>query len=117
MMLFLLLFALALARITAHRPARRRMVLTAVGLALVFELSPFPRPLYSAHVPDVYRTIANDPRDVRVLNLPFGFRDGEWSQGNFSAASQFFQTVHEKRLIGGYLSRIGPRRCSANASR
>jgi hypothetical protein len=109
MMLFSLLFALALARITAHRPARRRAVLTAVGLALVFELSPFPRPLYSAHVPDVYRTIANDPRDVRVLNLPFGFRDGEWSQGNFSAASQFYQTVHEKRLIGGYLSRIGPR--------
>ena len=80
MMLFSLLFALALARITAHRPARRRAVLAAIGLALVFELSPFPRPLYSAHVPDVFRTIANDPRDVRVLNLPFGFRDGEWSR-------------------------------------
>ena len=44
-----------------------------------------------------------------MLNLPFGFRDGEWSQGNFSAATQFFQTVHQKRLIGGYLSRISPR--------
>jgi hypothetical protein len=84
-------------------------VLAAIGLALVFELTPFPRPLYSARVPEVFRTIANDPRDVRVLNLPFGFRDGEWSQGNFSAATQFFQTVHQKRLIGGYLSRISPR--------
>ena len=49
MMLFSLLFALALAHITAHRPRRRRAVLAAVGLALLFELSPFPRPLYSAH--------------------------------------------------------------------
>ena len=53
---------------------------------------------------------------MRVLNLPFGFRDGEWSQGDFSAATQFFQTVHEKPLIGGYLSRISPREISANAS-
>jgi len=73
---------------------------------LMLELMPVPRPLYSARVPEVYRTIARDPRDVRVLELPLGFRSGEWSQGDFSAASQFYQTVHEKQLIGGYLSRI-----------
>ena len=73
MMLFSLLFALALARITEHRPARRRALLAAVGVALAFELTPFPRPLYSARIPDLYRTIANDPRDVRVLELPYGF--------------------------------------------
>ena len=101
------LFALSLAHL-ARGPRRVRVpILIAVGLALAFELSPFPRPLYDAQVPAVNRIIAADPRDVTVLNLPFGIRSGEWSQGNFTAASLFYQTVHEKRLIGGYLSRIG----------
>ncbi len=106
MMAFSMLFGLALARITRQHPARRRVLLLVVGLALAFELSPFPRQMYPATVPDIYAQIANDPRDVRVLELPFGIRDGESSEGNFNASSQFYQTFHEKRLFGGYLSRI-----------
>jgi hypothetical protein len=107
MMAFSMLFGLALAHIARRHPARRRALLLAVGVALAFELSPFPRQTYSASVPDIYTKIANDRRDVRVLNLPFGIRDGEWSEGNFNASSQFYQTFHEKRLYGGYLSRVG----------
>ncbi len=77
-----------------------------VGALLLFELMPAPRHLYSASVPEVYRIIAADPRPVRVLTLPFGLRDGMRSFGNFSAASQFYQTVHEKQLVGGYVSRL-----------
>jgi hypothetical protein len=68
--------------------------------------------LYSAAVPTVYRRIAAAPQDVRVLELPFGIRDGTSSVGDFTARSQFFQTVHGKRLIGGYLSRVSRRRVS-----
>lgn len=104
------LFALALAHICNRHPRRRRLLLAAVGLALVFELAPLPRTMHAAHVPEIYRVIRDDPRDIRVLELPFGIRDGERSLGNFSAASQFYQTFHRKRLIGGYLSRISNRR-------
>ena len=45
-----------------------------------------------------------------MLELPFGIRDGTSSVGDFTARSQFFQTVHGKRLIGGYLSRVSRRR-------
>ena len=45
-----------------------------------------------------------------MLELPFGIRDGLSSTGNFSAASQFYQTYHQKPLIGGYLSRVSARR-------
>jgi hypothetical protein len=45
-----------------------------------------------------------------MLELPVGVRDGTSSIGNFSARSQFFQTVHGKPLIGGYLSRVSRRR-------
>ena len=47
-----------------------------------------------------------------MLELPFGVRDGTSSVGNFTARSQFFQTVHGKPLIGGYLSRVSRRRIS-----
>jgi hypothetical protein len=109
-MAFALLFGLALAHLGDVRPERRRVLLVGVGCLLAFELAPAPRTLYSASVPAIYRQIADDPRDVTVLEIPFGVRDGEWSDGDFTAASQFYQTVHEKPLIGGYLSRISPAR-------
>ncbi|MBI4478095.1 MAG: hypothetical protein HY654_13040 [Acidobacteria bacterium] len=101
-----ILFALALAHIGSHARVRRRLVLAMVGAALLFELLPAPRVLYSATVPEIYDVIANDPRDVVVLELPVGIRDGRMSLGDFNAEAQFYQTFHHKRLVGGYLSRV-----------
>ena len=106
MLLLSVLFAAALRRIAAAHRAHRRWMLACVGALLVFELAPFPRTLYAASIPRIYQTIAADPRPVRVLEMPFGIRDGLSSYGNFSAATQFYQTQHEKPLIGGYLSRM-----------
>jgi hypothetical protein len=36
-------------------------------------------------------------------------RDGLSSLGDFNASSQYYQTLHGKRLIGGYLSRVSDR--------
>ncbi len=103
---FCVLLAFALAALTRRYPQHRRLLLGAAGFALAFELLPVPRTLYSAEIPAIYRTIAADPRPVRVLELPFGVRDGLSSVGDFSAASQFHQTAHGKPLVGGYLSRV-----------
>jgi hypothetical protein len=104
------LFAGALAAIGAKWPHRRRQVVAVVAVLVIVELFPSPRPLYSAEVSPLYDRIAADPRDVRVLSLPFGVRDGTWETGNFRPRSLFNQTRHGKALIGGYLSRISPRR-------
>lgn len=104
------LFALALKAIGDRWPHRRRQVLATVGVLLAIELLPAPRPLYSAAIPSVYDTIRADTRPVRILELPFGIRDGVSSEGNFSARYQFNQTRHGKKLIGGYLSRVSARR-------
>lgn len=109
---FCVILAFALSAITSRDPRRRRLILATVGCALAFELLPVPRTLYSAEIPAIYRTIARDPRPVRVLELPFGIRDGLTSIGDFSAASQFYQTTHGKRLVGGYLSRISQHRAA-----
>lgn len=104
------LFAGALVALGRTYPARRSLITATLGALLLFELFPAPRTLYSAEIPSLYRRIAADPRPVRVMELPFGVRDGVSSAGNFSARYQYFQTLHGKRLMGGYLSRISKRR-------
>jgi hypothetical protein len=88
------------------RSRNPRLLVAGIGALLLFELLPAPRTLYSAEVPTVYRVVAADPRPIRVLSLPFGLRDGVSSRGNYSSSSQFYQTFHEKRLVGGYISRL-----------
>ena len=105
-----ILFAVALSWLVARSPSRRRIILTGAGALLILELLPLPRELYSAEVPRIYRHVAAAPADARVLELPFGVRDGTSSVGDFTARSQFFQTSHGKMLIGGYLSRVSRRR-------
>jgi hypothetical protein len=104
------LLAGALAAIGAKWPHRRRQAVAIAAVLVIFELFPSPRPLFSAEISRVYDRIAADPREVRVLSLPFGVRDGTWETGNFRPRSLFNQTRHGKALIGGYLSRISPRR-------
>lgn len=103
---FAMLLASALRALSTHKGAQGRALLAGVGLAMSVELLAAPRPLFSAAVPKVYQRIAADPRPVRVLEVPFGVRDGLSSLGDFSAASQLYQTVHGKPLLGGYLSRV-----------
>src|SRR5262249_11461511 len=66
MMGFAAMFAGALAALTTQSPERRRAILATTGVLLAFELVPAPRPLYAAEVPHVYKTIAADPRPIRV---------------------------------------------------
>ena len=102
----LLAFAVHHLRSRSRHP---QLLTAAIAALLIVELFPAPRTLHSAEIPTVYRMIAADPRPIRVLALPFGLRDGLSSRGNYSSSSQFYQTFHEKRLVGGYLSRLpGP---------
>jgi hypothetical protein len=110
-MVALMMLGLAMLLAFALRDLRRRvrwpLAATAlVSVALLFEMLPAPRELHSAAVSPVNLIIAADPRPVSVMNLPFGLRDGLSSHGNTNATAQFSQTVHEKPLIGGYISRL-----------
>jgi hypothetical protein len=88
------------------RRSGRPWLAAGAGMLLLVELCPAPRPLYDIRVPAFVCLIANDPRPVAVMNLPFGLRDGLSSAGDFSAYSQLLQTYHGKPLVGGYLSRL-----------
>ncbi|MEW5981773.1 MAG: hypothetical protein AB1806_05320 [Acidobacteriota bacterium] len=100
------LFAYALSHVAGAHQRRRRLLLGATSALLLFELLPAPRVLYSAKVPAVYQIIAADTRDVAVMNLPLGMRDGVRSYGSYNTARQFYQAFHRKRIVGGYISRL-----------
>ena len=80
------------------RLAGSAIAVTALALVLA-EFAVLPFPLFAAHIPDSYRAIARDPDPVTVLELPI------------SAAIpvyQYYQTMHGKPLLGGYLNRLHP---------
>jgi hypothetical protein len=106
------LFATALDWMGRRHPRWRPLVLTMVAALLIVELLPAPMTLYAASVPRFYEQVATAPDDARVLELPTGVRDGTSNVGNFSARTQFYQTSHNKLLIGGYLSRVSKARIS-----
>jgi hypothetical protein len=110
MLAIAVLFALALTWLGRRYPARRRLILAVSAIVLLAELVPLPRTLHSAEVPPLYRHVAAAPRNVKLLELPFGIRSGASSVGNFTARTQFYQTAHGKTIMGGYLSRLSPRR-------
>lgn len=105
---FAVLVALAIIALVNRHPSRRRLILTTASLALMAELFPAPRTLYSAEIPKVYDVVAADPRPIRVLTLPTGIKDGLGNLGNFAPEHQYYQTFHHKGVIGGYLSRVEP---------
>ncbi len=110
MLALAVMLATALTWAGRRYPHRRRALLGAVGVLAIVELLPAPLTLHSAEVPPLYRHVAAAPRGVKLLELPFGIRDGTSSVGNFTARTQFYQTAHGKTIMGGYLSRLSSRR-------
>ena len=59
-------------------------------------------------VPEAYRTIAADPGDFTVLDIPFAWRNGFRITGAYTTGfmfGQFYQTVHQKPMVQGNTSR------------
>ena len=77
-----------------------------VFLLIVLENLRLPYPTAEVKIPEFYREIAADPRDVSVMEVPLGWRTGWGSTGRSHDWQQLYQIVHEKRIIGGFASRI-----------
>jgi hypothetical protein len=85
--------------------ARRGALLAGLVLLFAFEQLVIPIPLSDLRVPAIYQTIRDEPGDFAVLELPLGWRGSAALQGKMQDQTQFFQTVHQKRLLGGITSR------------
>jgi len=86
--------------------ARRRLALAVGTLAAAEGLSlPYPaEPLVIESA--LLRQVAADPRDVAVLQLPFGIRSGFRSYGEEHTRQLYFQLLMRKKILGGFVTRI-----------
>jgi hypothetical protein len=102
------LAALASVFIARWRPSAigRRAALAALAIFLVVESVPSPFPVVRLAVPPLYQTLRDRPEAGAVLELPLGIRDGFGSRGSFNEMQFYYQTVHGRPLVGGYLSRL-----------
>ena len=105
---------LALAAVASLAVARRRPssgigrkgALAALAIVLVAESAPSPIPVVKLSVPQLYYTLRDRPEAGAVVELPLGIRDGFGSRGNLHEMQFYYQTVHGRPLVGGYLSRL-----------
>ena len=93
-------------------PARRRQYgllgLGLIALIFLFEHLSLPLPQSDMTVPDPYRIITADPAEVTVLDIPLAWRNGFRITGPLTTRfmfGQFYQTLHQKRLLQGNTSR------------
>jgi hypothetical protein len=89
---------------------RLRTDILALGLAalIMFENLSLPLPQSNMTIPQPYQTIAADAEEFTVLDIPFGWRNGFRVTGAHTVGimfGQFYQTLHQKPLLGGNTSR------------
>jgi len=90
------------------KPVIRHSSFVILMVLFIFENLSLPLPQSDMRVPEAYRTIAADPADFTVLDIPFAWRNGFRITGAYTTGfmfGQFYQTVHQKPMVQGNTSR------------
>jgi hypothetical protein len=105
-----------LAAITAaewRRGSRHaRSILVVVSLVLAADYLPAPFPLVALDRPAIYERLRDRREGGAVCELPLGIRDGLGERGSFDDRVLFYQTIHQRPLVGGFVARL-PRAVAA----
>lgn len=97
-----MLLALAIATLPLFR-TRWRVAAVAGLIAIDFAAAPLP--LVPLPQTRVYQRLAQMPPGA-VLELPMGIRDGFGWHGALDHWTLYFQTIHGKPLVGGFVARM-----------
>ena len=74
---------------------KENIIFIIISCLILFEFLAVPFPMSSAEVPAFYKQLALETGDCAILEVP-----------GFAAANyMYFQTVHGKKLVNGYVSR------------
>ena len=57
-------------------------------------------------LPTVYRELTRDRSPGAVCELPMGVRDGLGELGRFDSRALYWQTFHQRPILGGFVARI-----------
>lgn len=89
-----------LSELFKYKPERKKLIFSIVGLLVIFEYICIPYPTAQVNVPDFYYKISNDTENYGLLEIP------QNSNGGYMDFKYlYYQTVHNKALVGGYAAR------------
>lgn len=98
------------------RPLGRALLTVALAAVVLIEFWPRPYQRASrAAVPQVFLEAARLP-GTTLIPIPLGMGDGTRHLGEMQPEQMFYQTLHQKKLPFGYLSRVGPELFAAFAA-
>lgn len=92
---FMVSFAFAILSAFAVANLKKKMIIPIlIILFVLIENLSIPYPVTKVEIPEFYKEIAEDTRDYRIIDVPM------------IAKNTYMQTIHQKPLIGGYVSRV-----------
>jgi hypothetical protein len=86
--------------------ARAVPVAAALVTLLVLDYVPHSPAVYRLPGAALYDNIRKDGTPGAICELPLGIRDGFGETGRFDSRTLYFQTVHERPILGGFLARL-----------
>jgi hypothetical protein len=79
---------------------------TALAALLVLDAVPRRPPLYRMPDASIYAAMRDADAPGAVCELPLGIRDGFGEIGRFDARVLYYQTIHERPILGGFVARV-----------
>ncbi|MHB8120313.1 MAG: hypothetical protein ACYDHX_16600, partial [Methanothrix sp.] len=77
------------------KSGRESIIFIVISCLILFEFLSVPFLMVSAEVPAIYKQLAAETDDYAILEVP----------GSAAANYMYFQTIHGKKLVNGYVSR------------
>lgn len=106
-MVYLLLPIYALYRLKSIELFNKRLyLLTILFIISLFEYVPKPYSLIGKEEPKYLDALNNNKKIQVILTLPTGVSDGYNQCGVFPNEQLRYQIIHQKKLVGGYISRV-----------
>lgn len=90
------------------RSPRPNVWLAAAALLITIDLLPAPFPVVSLDHPQLYDVLRARPERGSVCELPFGVRDGFGEIGALDDRVLYYQTIHGRPIVGGFVARLPP---------
>jgi hypothetical protein len=85
---------------------RRRPLFAALVALVVLDYAPSRMPIMYPARPATIDRLASGPSSGAVLEVPFGLRDGFGEVGSLDPQSMWFQTIHQRPIVGGFVARL-----------
>ena len=93
-----------------RRHSRHPALVLALALsALAIDFCPAPFPVWKPDRPSVYTVLRDRPEPGAVCELPLGYADGFGESGVLDRRVLFYQTIHRRPILGGFVSRLSKR--------